>query len=175
MKYWKSVIAMVFVYYTLTCGLESFFQVSSRIRKIVFGCIWIHISVHVIYLWYLRPIKAQCRYSSNAYNCVLYLLHDWTTQWNFRFKVNLKNYYAKNTLIFHIVYFLQIHHSSHFSVDQHDFLHSSGHYSMYLGPNTCRTLFRHRAFGIGRCSAISEVPGVPTSFGQIPFFKKTSN
>ena len=43
MKYWKSVIVMVFVYYTLTCGLESFFQVSSRIRKIVFGCIWIHI------------------------------------------------------------------------------------------------------------------------------------
>ena len=43
MKYWKSVIVMVFVYYTLTCGLESFFQVSSNIRKIVFGCIWIHI------------------------------------------------------------------------------------------------------------------------------------
>ena len=28
MKYWKSVIVMVFIYYTLTCGLESFFQVS---------------------------------------------------------------------------------------------------------------------------------------------------
>merc|ERR1712062_928698 len=26
MKYWKSVIVMVFVYYALTCGLESFFQ-----------------------------------------------------------------------------------------------------------------------------------------------------
>ena len=26
MKYWKSVIVMVYIYYTLTCGLESFFQ-----------------------------------------------------------------------------------------------------------------------------------------------------
>ena len=59
MKYWKSVIVMVFVYYALTCGLESFFQVSSEMFwKLYLDVFGYTFSVHVIYLWYLRPIKA---------------------------------------------------------------------------------------------------------------------
>ena len=28
MKYWKSVMVLVYIYFTMSCGLESFFQVS---------------------------------------------------------------------------------------------------------------------------------------------------
>ena len=51
-----------------------------------------YLTVNVIYLWYLWAIKIKCGYSSDAYNNLLHFFHDWTTQWNFRFKVKSAQY-----------------------------------------------------------------------------------
>ena len=37
LKYWRSILVMIFIYYALTCGLEGFFQVSFLL--------WIFLSV----------------------------------------------------------------------------------------------------------------------------------